>query len=173
MAPRDRLLAEAARFLTALLGTCPGEVVVTVRSAELQDGYTLRGPPPANAAEAPPPRRASRAGRPGCRRWRRKSCSTPRRAGGCPLEDLAQKLDPQAVEVPRELRVLVTNLHERRVLEYQKGRGSGGRTVSQRGWLTAQGDCPRDSSGPGVMLPFVLFGGGDMERKGQSCQPTP
>jgi hypothetical protein len=54
MAPRDRLLAEAARFLATLLGTCPGEVVVTVRSAELQDGYTLRGPPPANAADSPP-----------------------------------------------------------------------------------------------------------------------
>jgi hypothetical protein len=123
MAPRDRLLAEAARFLTALLGTCPGEVVVTVRSAELQDGYTLRGPPPANAAAAPPPTE----GVPGGAAW-----LSPLEADilqyapagrWLPLEDLAQKLDPQAVEVPREMRVLVSNLHERRVLEYQKGRG--------------------------------------------------
>jgi hypothetical protein len=55
MAPRDRLLAEAARFLTTLLGASPGEVEVTVRSADLKDGYTLRGPPPPNAAEVPPP----------------------------------------------------------------------------------------------------------------------
>jgi hypothetical protein len=123
MAPRDRLLAEAARFLATLLGTCPGEVEVTVRSADLKDGYTLRGPPPANAAEAPPAPATLPAGASWLSPLEEEILKRLPADGWLSVDGLAREIDPQATEAPRELRAVVTNLGDRGVIEYQKGRG--------------------------------------------------
>lgn len=123
MAPRDRLLTEAARFLVALLGTCPGEVEVTVRSAESKDGYVLRGPPPPNAADAPPAPEEIPPGALWLSALEQHLLTCLPAGGWLSAADLAGKMDARKVEMDNQTRGVLNNLVDRGFARVATGKG--------------------------------------------------